>query len=314
MKYKHLFWAVILISIGLLFILRNLNIVHFSWIAFWRLWPLILLFWGIAILPIKDAVKFILLGAVVLFTFLFINRLTERPWYFHFHDGGDHYSWRWDDNDDNDNSTSDTYKEQNLMVPYDSLTKEGTLSLDAAAGNFTIGGNTTEFLSFSKKGNIGNYELTTTDNKGIKNISLRMQEGSSTRHLNKNEVNIKLNPNPVWDMRLDIGAADMDLDLSGYRIDTANIDAGASSIKMKLGEKYHQTHVIFNAGASSLKMSIPKAAGCKVSSESFLASRDFEGFTKKGDNTWETDNYASAKCKINIVVKTAVSSIEINRY
>ena len=52
MKYKPLFWGLILIAIGMLFILGNLGIVHFSWFSFWRLWPVILLFWGITILPV----------------------------------------------------------------------------------------------------------------------------------------------------------------------------------------------------------------------------------------------------------------------
>ena len=141
-----------------------------------------------------------------------------------------------------------------------------------------------------------------------------MQEGSSSRHLNKNQVEIKLNSKPSWNLKMDIGAAAMDLDLSDYKIDTAIVDAGASSIDMKLGDKSSQTRLTFNAGASSIKVSIPKAAGCQVSSDSFLASRDFEGFSKKGDHIWETDNFSSAKCKIVVVVKTAVSSIEIKRY
>jgi hypothetical protein len=31
MKYKHLFWAIILISIGLLFLLGNLGVIDFTW-------------------------------------------------------------------------------------------------------------------------------------------------------------------------------------------------------------------------------------------------------------------------------------------
>ncbi len=314
MKYKHLFWAVILIMIGLLFILRNLNVIHFTWFSFWRLWPLILLFWGISILPIRDAIKYVLLGAVIVFTFLFINRLTERPWFFQFHEPGSNLHWDWGGGHDEERNYSGAFKDQDLVVPFDSLVVNGNLQLDAAVGNFTIAGGTTDFLSFSKKGDIGNYELTTTEGKNSKSISLRMQEGTSTRHLNKNQVDIKLNLKPAWNLNLDIGAANVNMDLSSYKIDTVNIDAGASSIEMKLGDRSPQTMVTFDAGASSIKVNIPKEAGCQVSSDSFLASRDFEGFSKTGDHTWQTGNYSSAKSKIHLVVKTAVSSIEIHKY
>ena len=313
MRYKHLFWAIILIMIGVLFIFRNLNILHFTWLSFWKLWPLILLFWGIAILPIRDGIKYALLGAVILFTFLFINRLTESNWFLHFRNDGNNFGWHWNDKGDRDWGSTN-YKDQNLTVPFDSSDRKGVLELDAAAGNFFIMGNTGDFLSFSKTGDIGNYELTTNVQKRTRTVSLRLQEGGSAHRLNKNRVEIKLNPKPAWNLKLDIGAADMELDLTAYKIDTATIDAGASSINVKLGDTNPFTHFTFNAGASSIKVSVPKDAGCQVSSESFLASRDFEGFKKTGDHTWETENYAAAKNKFEIVVKTAVSSIEINRY
>jgi hypothetical protein len=312
MKYKHLFWAIILIAIGLLFILRNFGVLHFSWFSFWKLWPVILIFWGIAILPIRDVIKYVLLGIVLVLTFLFIDRLTERSWFFDFGDRGNRFHWRWDKED---RTGSTNYKDQNLVVSFDSLTVKGILRMDAAAGNFTVKGLSSDLLSFSKTGDIGNYELTTREErKGVKAVSLRLQEGSSTRNIKKNQVDIRLNSKPAWDLDLDIGAAEMDLDLSDYCIDTVSIDAGASAITLKLGDKSPLTILTFSAGASSINVEIPKESGCQFTSDSFLASRSFTGFSKKGDHTWETENFATAKNKIFITVKTAVSSIEIRRY
>src|SRR5450759_5149685 len=116
MKYKHLFWGLILIAIGMLFILNNFGIIHFSWFSFWRLWPVFLLFWGIAILPVKDMVKYILLGVVLISMFFVINRLPEgRPWYWHFHHPDHSFRWEWND-EDNDSTTTKTFSDQNLSV------------------------------------------------------------------------------------------------------------------------------------------------------------------------------------------------------
>ena len=312
MKYKHLFWGLILITVGMLFILNNFGVVHFSWFSFWRLWPVILLFWGITILPVKDMIKYIMLGVVLVSLFLIINRLPEgRPWYWHFHHPDHSFRWEWDDED---NGTTKTYSDQNLSVPFDSLAKKGILSLDAAAGNFKINGTSPEFLSFSKTGDVGNYELTTKDLKGNKEITLKLQEGTTRHNIRKNEVTIKLNTKPVWNLQLNIGAASADFDLTDYKIDTANFDAGASSMEVKLGDKNPKTVVVFNAGASSIHVNVPKTAGCQVTSESFLVSKTLEGFDNKGNHVYQTPGFINNKTKIYITIKTAVSSIEVERY
>jgi hypothetical protein len=312
MKYKHLFWGLILIAIGLLFILNNLGVIHFSWFAFWRLWPLILLFWGIAILPVKDLVKYILLGVVLVLTIFAINRLPEgRPWYLRFHHPGNSFYWSWDD-DEKDSTYR--YTDQNLSVPFDSVIMKGDLSLDAAAGTFNMKGTASQFLEFSKSGDIGNYELTTKDAEGKKEITLKMAEGTSRHSSRKNEVTIKLNPRPSWNLNMDIGAATVDFDLSEYRIDTADFDAGASSMEIRLGDKNPLTVLNINAGASSIHIDVPKAAGCQVTSESFLVSKTLVGFENKGNHVYQTAGFGSSPSKIYIRIKTAVSSIDVTRY
>ena len=313
MKYRHLFWAIILIAVGIIFILNNFGILSFSWYSFWQLWPVILILWGISVLPVKDVAKFVMLIAVIVMTIFFINRVPEhRSWFSHFHRNGDR-SWEWNDDEDENTSRSNNL-DQNLSVPFDSLDTKGVLYLDAAAGSFTFNDDTPELLTFNKTGDIGNYELTTKDGKNTKEISLKLEGKTSSHHFNKNHVNIKLNAKPAWNLKFDIGAAAMDMDLSKYKIDTAKFDAGASSISLKLGDKNPVSVLTFDAGASSIHLSVPKNAGCQVSSESFLVSKKFEGFHKKEGHIYETDNFSHATSKIYITVKTAVSSIDIRQY
>jgi len=310
MKYRYLFWGIILITIGLLLILSNLGIITFSW----SLWPLILIFWGISILPIKEILKVFILLAIVFGTLLFINRLPDnKPWFLKLqHHYGKGYNY-WNDEPDEDSNNTNS-NDQNFTVPLDSLASKGILNLDAAAGNFKIEGETKDFLDFSKKGEIGNYELTTSEINGGKNISIKLQEGRAHGSFRKNKVDIKLNPKPAWNLILDIGAAELDLDLSNYKIDTARIESGAASMNIKVGELNPQTVMTFNAGASSINVEVPKNSGCQISSDSFLVSKNFEGFDSKGDHIYQTSNFASAQNKIFITVKTAVSSINVKRY
>jgi hypothetical protein len=313
MKYGHLFWAIILIAIGCLFLISNFGWIDFHWSTVWRLWPLILIFWGIAILPIREFIKYALLIGVILFTILFFNRLTEPKGWFKWHDGDT--EWRFGDEwDKSDEGSSRNMEAQTLTVPMDSLSNKAVLALEAAAGDFKLEGLTTELLSFSKDGNIGNYSLTSEDVNGKKKINIHLEKSDGPRKYTRNEVQIRLNQEPVWDLDLDIGAASIDMDLKDYKIDTLDINAGASSINLTLGNKNPVTRLTFDAGASSLNIRVPKDAACEVKSESFLVSRDFEGFVKKSNGLYQSENYSAGKNKIFIDIETAVSSITIERY
>ena len=315
MKYGHLFWAIILIAVGGLILISNFGWIDFHWSTVWRLWPLILIFWGIAILPIRDLLKYALLIGVILFTIVFFNKLTEPKGWFRWHDNNSEWNFgdEWDKEGDS-KSYSRNMESQTLTVPYDSLPGKAELILEAAAGDFKLEGLTTDLVSFSKEGNVGNYSMTTEIVNGKNEVTIHLDKSDGPRKFTKNEVQIRLNQVPVWDLSLDIGAASIAMDLKDYRIDTIDINAGASSIELTLGNKNPVTRVTFDAGASSLKIRVPKDAACEVKSESFLVSRDFEGFTKKGSGLYQSDNFPNGKNKIYIDIETAVSSISIERY
>ncbi|MEI7723808.1 MAG: DUF5668 domain-containing protein [Bacteroidota bacterium] len=312
MKYRHVFWAFILIAIGILFMLNNFGVLEFGFRTLWNLWPLILILWGISILPIKDTIKIVALVVVLALTMIFFNRITEKSSWFHIHNfhGFNNQDWE----DDEDSTSTYNYQPQNLSVPFDSLIGKGELKLEAAAGNFDLQGVTSDFLTFNKTGDIGNYSITTTNENGQKRINLSLEKSGIRHTVRDNKVEIKLSDKPSWNLDFDIGAAEIMMDLRDYKIDTTNINAGASSLDIKIGNKNPVTVMTFNAGASSIKVEIPKESGCQIKSESFLISKEFDGFTKKGDGIYQTDNFNTGKNKIYLTIKTAISKIEITRY
>jgi len=312
MKYRHVFWAFILIAIGILFMLNNFGVLEFGFRTLWSLWPLILILWGISILPIKDGIKIISLAGVLALTVIFFNRISERSSWFDFHNFHGFSDRDWEDNEDTTNTYN--YQPQNLSVPYDSLTGKGELRLEAAAGNFILQGITSDFLTFNKTGDIGNYSLTTTSDSSKKMINLSLENSGIRHSVSENKVEIKLSDKPSWNLNFDIGAAEILMDLRDYKIDTTTINAGASSIDIKIGAIQPLTVMTFNAGASSIKVEIPKESGCQIKSESFMISKEFDGFTKKGDGLYQTANFTTGKNKIYLTIKTAISKIEIIRY
>ncbi len=152
MKYRHVFWAFILIAIGILFMLNNFGVLEFGIRTLFNLWPLILILWGISILPIRDGIKIGALVAVLAVTVIFFHRISEKSSWWHFHNFRGWSDKDWDE--DEDSTTTYNYQPQNLSVPYDSLTGKGELKLEAAAGNFNLQGVTSDLLSFSKTGQL----------------------------------------------------------------------------------------------------------------------------------------------------------------
>ena len=48
MKPKHVFWGLFLVTLGLLILISNFAIVNLDLARLWKLWPVVLILWGIS--------------------------------------------------------------------------------------------------------------------------------------------------------------------------------------------------------------------------------------------------------------------------
>ncbi|MCD4745988.1 MAG: DUF5668 domain-containing protein [Bacteroidales bacterium] len=304
MKYRNVFWGVIFITIGSLFILKNLNIIYFNWYSILRLWPLLLVLWGISILPVKTIMKLILSFSAILIAAIFlISYPCSRTHPFNF--------WI---NKSNNNYKNYQWEEQTLTEGYDSSIHLVKLNFDAAAGDFQLNNITNQLLEFDNEGNTGPYKLRTKQINDSKIINLTLEKTIiNHRHL-VNNAYLKLNPKPLWELNIDVGAAKIDMDLSLFKTKKIDIDAGASSIKIKLGNKTKKIKLDIDAGASSILIKIPYESGCEVQTNTVLSSRDLKGFDKIKKGYYETPNFSDSDNKIFINIDAAVSSLKIKRY
>jgi hypothetical protein len=309
MSYKKVFWGVVLIIIGILFIIRNLGWVDFSWWGVFRLWPVLLILWGISVIPIKNYLKLILSFVALLVAVIFLWKYDNNA-------GCRFGIWNWNHNgvEFNDDEITISGKDQNFTVPFDSLTQKAVLKFEAAAGDFTINSATDKLVEFDKKGNVGNYQLKTEDIDSAKVVSLKLEEGHFRWHHNGNTVNLKLNVVPVWDFDFDIGAANINFDLSPYKTRDVKIGCGASDIKLTIGDKYPSTNIKVDAGASSIHIKIPSKSACQVNTDSFLTSKEFQDMVKTSDHTYQTPGFYKNPNKIYIKVDVGVSSLKIEKY
>lgn len=314
MSYKKLFWGILLVIIGTLFILKNLGWIFFDWWTVFRLWPLILILWGISIIPIKGYIKLILSLVTVAIAILLMSKFDkrERPfanW------NRQNKEWHFDMDDSDDDSTYNG-NSQELFQVYDSTIKQATLSFDAAAGDFTIADSTLvdKLLLFRKKGNIGDYSMTSSREGDREELKLKINESHVKINNRGNMVKVVLNPKPVWDFDFDIGAAKIDFDLSNFMVDNLKVEGGASSIDLKMGDKSPFTKVKIDAGAASINIKVPASTGVDLRTEMVLSSKNFKGFNKIDGGHFKSNNYATAKNKIVIDIDAGVSSLNIDRY
>jgi hypothetical protein len=318
MNYRKIFWGVLLIVIGALIVLKNLGVFYFSWWSIIRLWPVVLVLWGISLIPVKDWIKLCISLVTILIAVLLVVQYERKDhddfsWFnrpFH------HWNWNNDDWDKykEDHQTDKEWKTQTLQEPFDSTIVYAELNLDAAAGAFQLTDTTTELIYFDRQGYWGDYSMTSEDIDDKAIISLTLQNSHVNLPNEGHKVNIKLNKTPMWDFNFDIGAASINFDLSNYKTRSIDIDGGAASITVKLGDRYYETNMSIDAGASSLVIEIPENSGCEVQANTVLSSRNLDGFSKTGDRTFQTDNFQSSGNKIYITIDAAVSSLTVNRY
>lgn len=261
---------------------------------------------GVTILPIKDSIKVILTILILIAGAFF---LVSFP---------DHRNWndRW--SFDNPAESADDKEpldiDQRIFESFDTTISEVNLIFDAAAGNFRLEQTTTELFEFEREGNLGRYTYSIKDLGEKREVRIELDEGRIVKGDLKNRVAMKLNPNPVWDIKVDVGAANIEMDLSAFKINRLDINGGASSINIRLGNLQSESKIKINSGASSINIKVPEEFGCEVNTSTVLSSKDLQGFNKVSGGTYVTPDFSEKTKNIIIEVEAAVSSLNVERY
>jgi hypothetical protein len=339
---RQLFWGLFFITFGVLFLARNWGLFTLpDWQYVRGLWPVLLILGGITLIlrrleternndrsVLSIATLATLAVAVPFWLFSFISR--DRSW----NRNRDEYSFRadppeapdapdTDEEDEEDDSRSQTNVvgtfAEDMPTPAPTTAK---FVLEGGAAAFRMTDGTTRLIDARSEA-INPYTMsidrggTTTirfepakngDDKGI-NIDL-----SERDNVNFGEINVKLNEAPIWDMEMDFGAGSADFDLRRYALRNLDIEAGAASLDLRLGDKAAQTDVKISSGMASVKIRVPKGAGVKLITDGGLNATDIDSeFERNGNNTYLSPNFGSATKKITIHFDGGLSHFEIDR-
>ena len=335
MRNDKLIPGMILVMIGAIFLLHNFGYIHFHWYNLIHLWPIFLVIGGVNLVFAnnKSAWATILKISVVLAGFALIifgnfNDRYNRWWWPHYtyhhsdNDNNDSSDDNNDDSDDDDNGGSlvKTHGNSTFNTPYDQTIKVAQLNISGGATSYVLNDTTNQLFNAVTQEVVGNYDLNHHMEDSVYVVDFKLRDGKNGFNFNSddndhgNKVEMRINSNPVWNVKLDAGATDVNFDLSKFKVKSIKLNGGAGSFAMKLGQPIATTDINISTGAASVKFTIPKNAACRITKSSAFSSDDFEGFTKKGNGDFETPGFDAAKNKFYIHFSGAMSGFEVKRY
>ncbi|GAC1307988.1 MAG: hypothetical protein NVSMB24_20910 [Mucilaginibacter sp.] len=324
MRNDKLIPGLVLVLIGAAFLLNNFGYIHFHWINILHLWPLFLVMAGINLVFAHNRTAWatilkisVLIGgfAIILFG-NFGNRFGFWPHY--------RYTYNNDDNGDNndDSADSDTTStpakwggKANFSEPYKPGIKYGRLNISGGGTSYRLNDVSTDLFEADTHGSRNKYDLTDRQDDSTSVLDFHMHNHNGFNWgSEKNDVNIRLNPNPIWDVNVETGATDLNFDLSKFKVKALKLHGGAASFNVKMGAPLSMTDIEISTGVSSVEVSIPQNAACSIQTDSGLSSNNFDGFNKASDNNFETPGYSAAKNKMYIHISGGLSDFKVKRY
>ena len=302
---KNVTLGVIIILIGIVWLLSNLDIFSFSVIdVFFRslgkLWPLLLIGLGINILLKENIVLRLLVWLIILATVMLYGIVTLDT----------HYST------DKYAAPNYNYSEtHNYSLSKEKGTEEGTLNLNFGAGEFRLASTDANLLEVSS--NIPDLKYDHRFQNGNKKAVIDFDKTKYTWQGNHDKLfcYMNLDQDIVWEMDLDLGAATGNLDLKDLAVRKIALDVGAADLDLFLGNKIKgQTELDINAGASNLEVYLPKEAGLKIKLDSSFSGNNISelGLEKEGDFHISPD-FANKEVKLVFDVDMGVGNLKFHQ-
>jgi Domain of unknown function (DUF5668) len=337
-KKSNIFWGVVLIVVGFLFLGTNLDWFQLDWsfrqIA--RFWPVMLILAGAAAFfnhkkSVYNATSALLIAfAIPLGIYTCVDD-GVRDFKDEVSDGLNIDIDDFDDDDDHDDD-NDSYSKKDTVsgdrnkqyfaVELTPEVKEATLNLKGGVAEFDLEeSNNRLFEATTLLQYKGGYTLEEEKTSTGKTIDFSMKDKNDKGinfdldgENNDNDVLVKLSTAPIWTIDMGIGAGEVDFDFSNYKVKKVNLETGVASIDLKLGDKQDNVDVKVKSGVASGKISVPESVGCEIRMDGALNAKDFDDFEKIKDGVWQTKGYDKATKKIKLDVDSGLSSLKVNRY
>lgn len=291
----RLFWGGILLIIGFMLLLENLGVAEFSIGSLWRLWPLAIVAIGFSILSVSSRLWRALSILFIIATLTLVVLVGT--------------------------STVDIDTTQSQAAESVTLVNE---NIDSAQIDIKMGAGELKIRSADESGivvrstldsNAATLNQSEATDDSTKQIWISL-EGSSSWWIGNQPNNLAtyITKELPFSLSADIGAASVDADFSELLLSDLTIKTGASSASLKIGDKVDFLPIRIEAGVSDISVMVPRSSGVRVTTEGGLSSNDLRALNEKDNGVFESENYEEADKKVEIQVKTGLSSFSLERY
>ncbi|MEI6478053.1 MAG: DUF5668 domain-containing protein [bacterium] len=299
-------FAVILIGAGILFLLNNYGALDLGLaVQLWRLWPLLLVLWGLQAAVGRSRVGsfLVFLIGLLLICGVILLGLGQVPsrvgeWF----------------------TPKTETKQVQLPVPTASpAASSRTLNVSTGYGKLQLddlGGDKSASLKSYATGMGGSPTLTQNTTNGKTVIDLTVDQNSISFSPAQPEYDLSLGQTElVTDLNLRLGAGSAGVQFNTLKVGSLGFDMGAGSAAIKLGKESVPTGAInLKVGTGTLDLVVPDGIGINLVYHVGLGLIKADGTILHGDGTfgYATPSYSNASKKITIVLTVGAGTVNIS--
>ena len=307
---NSLFWGTLILLIGVT--LLGVNTGYLSsdvWVNVWRLWPVLLIVWGLNIILRNTSLQFISYLSPVILILAFTYAATWAP--VDNESGGWHLP----------KFIGLTAPESRDMAEY-AYDYESTEDVHELNVEFDLGAASLDVESSSEDAYIG-VEIRANTGEPTVNFELdgnTLKMYAASPHYQgkwgnfKEKWNVQLPVGIPLSLDLDVGASACELDLEDMLLSHLDIDAGAASIDASLPAPDAEGYTVdIDLGASDLDLAFPEGTPLRIESDSALSTTNFKkAGLEKTDGYWCSEAYEPGTPFVDLSITSGVASINVS--
>lgn len=307
MKNRNYFWGAFVLSIGIIMLLVNLKVYNSNYYSIYKIWPIVLILWGVTFLKISNIARNIIstLNGLMLGVFL-VSALLSMDHSFKIMSN----EFFFDHN--NNYSHNLQFEPTQKTIDYQNE-KLVTFNFQGGASYVRMGSGDSKLASAYADYDSFIISKDVTEGETVVNLDFDPTFKYSVNDTKKSKIDVLLNEFPNWIINVEAGASKLDFDLTKIKLDRMTIEVGVSDINLVFGDLNASSKVDISFGLSNIKMKIPNTVGCRIVTETAFSSHDFDRFIKR-DGVYYSDNYNSSSKKIDLEIDGAFSNFEIIQY
>jgi len=303
MKTNNFFWGIFLTVLGILFLIDNLSILNIDADFLLNLWPLILIFVGL-----KLIIKNQILTNLILIITSTLLALIVYAFVFNPFSCGDVRIYR------------DMKKEKKETIShfYSPQIKDAKLNLSFSFGKMTINSNTDKLIDgeVRYKASEYNFDGEISDTSALFFL-IQKEKGKSVATIfqsrkKTNFLNLHLNQNPIWEIKVNADISDFDLDLSSLKSKEIKIESNFSSGKINIGKPISESRIYLDLNFTNLKIDLPDDVDVEVITDKNFSNVDLIGLEQIEKNIYRSKNFDRTKDHFVIELSSNFSSVSFH--